>query len=163
MDNSNGEIARNTTILSVIRRLLLGILLLGLLGTGAELLLLNHTEEPRQWIPLLLILSAFLVSGWHWVRPTAISTRIFQWLMIAFIAGGCAGLYFHYQGSVEFKLESKPSLNGWALFWEAIRGKAPPALAPGAMIQLGLIGLAYTYRHPALIALTESRSQDKGE
>ena len=27
---------------------------------------------------------------------------------------------------------------------------ATPALAPGAMVQLGLIGLAYTFRHPAL-------------
>ncbi len=26
--------------------------------------------------------------------------------------------------------------------------KTPPALAPGSMAQLGLIGLAYTYRHP---------------
>jgi len=26
--------------------------------------------------------------------------------------------------------------------------KTPPALAPGAMIQLGLLGLVYTYRHP---------------
>ena len=28
--------------------------------------------------------------------------------------------------------------------------KAPPALAPAGMIQMGLLGLLYTYRHPAL-------------
>ena len=27
---------------------------------------------------------------------------------------------------------------------------ATPTLAPGAMVELGLLGLAYTYRHPAL-------------
>jgi hypothetical protein len=42
-----------------------------------------------------------------------------------------------------------PDVTGWPLFWEAIRG-ATPALAPGAMVQLGLIGLAFTIRHPAL-------------
>ena len=61
-----------------------------------------------------------------------------------------AGFYFHFQGSVEFKLESNPTLNGWQLFWAAMRSKAPPALAPGVMIQLGVIGLAFAYRHPAL-------------
>ena len=58
--------------------------------------------------------------------------------MIGFIAAGFAGFYFHYRGSVAFKLESKPSLKGWALFWEAMGSKAPPPLAPGVMIQLGL-------------------------
>jgi len=39
-----------------------------------------------------------------------------------------------------------PSLEGWALFVKVIRAKAPPALAPAAMIQIGLLGLLYTYR-----------------
>ena len=37
-----------------------------------------------------------------------------------------------------------------ALFWKAMAAKTPPALAPGAMTQLGLLGLAYAFRHPAL-------------
>jgi hypothetical protein len=49
----------------------------------------------------------------------------------------------HFQGSAEFKLESNPTLKGWELFWAAMRSKAPPPLAPGVMIQLGLIGLAF--------------------
>lgn len=132
------------------RRLLLAILLLGLAGTCAELLLLNHMEDLRQWIPLMLIGASFIVLAWHGVRRSATSTRAIRWIMVGFLAGGLAGVYFHYQGSAEFKLESNPSLNGWALVWAAIRAKTPPLLAPGAMIQLGLLGLAYTYRHPAL-------------
>jgi hypothetical protein len=31
-----------------------------------------------------------------------------------------------------------------------MKAKAPPALAPASMIQLGLLGLLYTYRHPSL-------------
>src|SRR5207247_5374544 len=133
---------------SMIRAMLLMIFILGSVGSAAELLLLNHFESLLQWIPLLLILVSFVVFGWHAVRRTPGSTRAIQGAMIAFIAAGLAGFYFHYQGSAEFKLESNPSLTGWRLFWEAIRGKAPPALAPGVMIQLGLIGLGYTYRHP---------------
>jgi len=141
------------------RRLLLGILLLGLAGTFAELLLLNHVEDQRQWIPLMLIGTSFLVLGWHGVRRSATSTRAFRWIMVGFLASGLVGVYFHYQGSAEFKLESNPSLNGWALVWAAIRAKSPPLLAPGAMIQLGLLGLAYTYRHPALISWKEKENQ----
>jgi hypothetical protein len=36
------------------------------------------------------------------------------------------------------------------LLWKVMSGAAP-ALAPGAMVQLGLLGLIYTFRHPALI------------
>jgi hypothetical protein len=59
------------------------------------------------------------------------------------------GLYLHYRGNVEFALERDPSLSGARLLWKALRG-ATPALAPGALSQLGLLGLLYTYGHPAL-------------
>jgi hypothetical protein len=149
--------------ISIIRAMLLTIFILGSVASGTELLLLNHFESLLQWIPLLLILFSFVIVGWHAVRRTPASTRAIQGAMIAFIAAGLAGFYFHYQGSAEFKLESNPSLAGWRLFWETIRSKAPPALAPGVMIQLGLIGLAYTYRHPALFTLKETESKDRGE
>jgi hypothetical protein len=135
---------------AIIRKVLLAILLLGMLGSTTELILLKHTEDFRQWIPLTLLAAALSVFAWHVVNASPANLRLIHWLMIAFIASGVAGVYFHFQGSAEFKLEGNPSLHGWALFWAAIRGKAPPLLAPGAMIQLGLIGLAYTYKHPAL-------------
>ena len=149
--------------LSILRGILLAIFVLGMLGTSAELLLIKHTEEPRQWIPLLLILSSFLVLGWHAIDKRPLSIRFFQAVMIASIAAGFAGFYFHYQGAVEFKLESNPTLKGWALFWAAMGSKAPPPLAPGVMIQLGLIGLTYTYRHPVLTASTKNRFKSEGE
>jgi hypothetical protein len=48
-------------------------------------------------------------------------------------------------------------LAGWELFKEAMTG-ATPALAPGAMVQLGLIGLAWSYRHPALVPGGDDRA-----
>ncbi|MFB3131882.1 MAG: hypothetical protein ACE10K_05095, partial [Rhodothermales bacterium] len=59
----------------------------------------------------------------------------------------------------EFELEMYPTLKGLELFWESIKG-ATPALAPGTMIQLGLLGWAYTYRHPALIKSIEKTSTE---
>ena len=136
--------------LSALRRFLLVILLLGMIGTGAELLLIDHTEGWRQWIPLALKAFGIGVLGWHFAERGPRSTRAVRAIMMAFVAAGIAGVYFHFQGSAEFKLESQPNLAGMALFWAAIGAKAPPLLAPGSMVQLGLLGLAYTYKHPVL-------------
>jgi hypothetical protein len=91
-----------------------------------------------------------VVVFWHLIRGGAQGIRALRWVMWAFIAAGLAGIYFHLRGSAAFRLESNPSLAGWALLWETLRSKNPPSLAPGVMVQLGLLGLAYTYRHPAL-------------
>jgi hypothetical protein len=143
------------TTMTTIRIVLFAILLLGMIGSGVELILLDHTEDWRQWIPLILIGLGLVASGWHGLQSTARSVRVLRAIFIGFIASGLAGIYFHYQGSAEFKLESNPSLRGWPLFWAAVKGKAPPLLAPGVMMQLGLIGWTYTFKHPALSGVKE--------
>jgi len=122
-------------------------------GSGLELVLLKNTEDIWQWIPLVLLAAGLVTSAWHGVSGGVSAARLMRWLMIGFIISGGLGIFFHYQGLAEFKLESNPSLAGWELVWQAIRGKTPPLLAPGAMIQLGLVGWAYTYKHPALSRL----------
>jgi hypothetical protein len=57
------------------------------------------------------------------------------------------GMGLHQSANAEFEQEMDPSLTGMKLFRESLSG-ATPALAPGTMIQLGLIGLVYAYRHP---------------
>jgi hypothetical protein len=133
-----------------IRRILLFVLLAGLTGMGVELLFLKHFEEPSQLIPLVLIGVALSATLWHVLRRGPGSLRILQITMVFFIAAGLLGMYLHYGANVEFQREVDPSLGGLDLFWKAMAAKAPPALAPGSMAQLGLIGLAYTYRHPAI-------------
>jgi hypothetical protein len=81
--------------------------------------------------------------------------RVFQVVMALCVVIGAVGVYLHYRGNVEFEVERDASLHGLRLFWEAIRG-ATPALAPGALAQLGLLGLVYTYRHPVLGPSTTS-------
>ena len=135
--------------LRVIRRILLVALVLGLIGVGIELLLLEHFEDVAQWVPLALIAMALLVLVWHAIDRRSTPVRALQLLMLVFMAAGAIGLTLHYQGNVEFELEMYPSRSGFELFREAMMG-ATPALAPGTMIQLGLIGLAYSYKHPRL-------------
>ena len=132
------------------RRILLAILVLGVLGIMAELMLLNHIEDLSQLIPLGLGGLTLLMSGAIAIKPTTAGIRLFQLVMILLIVSGAVGIYLHYGATTEFQLEMDPTLTGFALFKKAIVAKAPPALAPGAMIQLGLIGLAYTFRHPLL-------------
>jgi hypothetical protein len=132
------------------RRLLLGIVVIGLAGLGTELLLIEHHEDIYQLIPLVLagLAAGSLVA--LVVAPGRGTVRLFQVVMTSFALSGVIGAWLHFQANMEFQLEMDASLQGIALFQQAIRAKAPPALAPGAMIQLGLIGLACTYRHPAL-------------
>ena len=138
-----------STALRTVRRILLAGLWLGTVGTAVELLLLEHYEEWRQMIPLGLLAAGLLVLFWHAVHRSATPLRALQVVMLMFVIAGATGLVLHYRGNAEFELEMYPSKAGWELFRESMMG-ATPALAPGTMIQLALIGLAYSYRHPLL-------------
>ena len=135
--------------LRAIRRALLLLLVAGLIGTALELLLMEHTGDWWQRIPLVLIVSALAVLGWHAGRRSAASIHALRVVMLAFLASAGAGVVLHAKGNSEFALESEPALAGWGLIVEMLTG-AFPALAPGTMALLGLIGLLFTWRHPSL-------------
>jgi hypothetical protein len=136
--------------LGLLRRALLWILILGMAGTTAELLLLRHTEDTAQILPLGLLTAGYLTVAWNATKHSRLSVLILQLLMVLFVASGLLGMYFHYTANLEFQLEMEPTLTGGSLIWKILQAKTPPALAPGVMAQLGLIGLAYAYRHPAV-------------
>ena len=136
----------------VARRILLAILLLGIAGISLELWLMAHLEDVYQQIPLWLAGAGALAAALVASRPTPGTVQLLRAMMGLFLISGVVGMYLHFQVNMEFQLEMDPALSGRALFQKAILAKTPPALAPGAMIQLGLIGLAYTFRHPALDA-----------
>ena len=134
------------------RRILLAILILGVVGITVELLLLGHDEDFNQLIPLALAAATLLLSLMVSLKPTAGIVRLFQGLMGLLVISGAVGVYLHLRANMEFQLEMDATLSGWALLKKSVLAKSPPALAPGAMTQLGLIGLAYTFKHPALAA-----------
>ena len=118
-------------------------------GTGTELLLLAHHETPSQLIPLGLIAVALGTTVWLWLRPAPPILRLFQGIMALFVLSGLLGIVLHFRGNMEFQREMDPEISGSELFWEVMRAKAPPALAPGTMSELGLLGFLYAFKHPA--------------
>jgi hypothetical protein len=131
-----------------LRQLLLAVILLGIVGLQVELALLRHAESFTQWIPHVVLMIGLLSTLAVYLQPGPSTLRAFQVVMLIFLIVGALGVYLHFKGNVEFALERNPSLSGAALIWKALRG-ATPALAPGALAQLGLLGLLYTYRNPA--------------
>lgn len=130
--------------LALVRRALVVILGLAMAGILVELLLLEHFEDAWQLVPLVLLGFGLAALPWHAMAPSATTARVWRTLMALFILAGLVGFYMHYSGNVEFELEQTPSAARWVLFREAMMG-ATPALAPGVMIQIGLIGLLYGF------------------
>jgi disulfide bond formation protein DsbB len=98
-------------------------------------------------IPLVVLTLAILASVVMLVTHARASVvPLFRAAMLLLMLSGAIGAVLHYRANMEFKLEMDPSLGGGALFWSVIRAKAPPALAPGNMALLGLLGLACAYR-----------------
>ena len=114
-----------------------------------ELLLIGHDEMATQFAPLVLLALGLLVSVATLIVPRATLVRTLQLLMVFFVAAGVIGVVLHYQGNEAFELEMSPSRAGLSLVTKTLTG-ATPVLAPGSMSLLGLVGLAFTYRHPAL-------------
>jgi hypothetical protein len=129
----------------LLRAWILGVLLLGLVGTVIELALLEHYERPLQFIPLVLIVIAVAVLLRHAMARDAASLAVLQVVMMLFVLAGFAGFVAHFVGSAEFQLDLNPEMGTWELVEKVLHAKAPPLLAPGMMLQLGLLGLAYAY------------------
>ena len=132
-----------------VRTLLIALVLVGILGLLAELLLMEHFESWTQDIPLCVLGLGLVATGAAAYRPTPPTLRIFRALMVLFIVGGIAGLWLHYRGNQAFELEIAAAAHGGSLIWKALRGGIP-TLAPGALVQLGLMGLVWAHDHPAL-------------
>lgn len=139
---------------------LLGLLAFSIAGTLVELVLLDHLEDFEQQLPFYVLAVGVLFGVAMLVRPAQLTVRLFQLVMVAFIGIGALGIWYHYRGNVEFELEMYPTLQGFELFWKALEG-ATPTLAPGLMVQLGLLGLACTYAHPALHGRTGAHSKEE--
>ena len=132
-----------TDRVELLRRWVLGVLVLGLVGTATELVLLGHYEQPLQLVPVILIALAVAALIWHAMRPGAASLNALLIVMALFVLASFVGFVAHFHGSAEFHLDQDPSMSTWELVAKVLRSKAPPLLAPGMMMQLGLLGLAY--------------------
>ncbi len=140
---------RQLATIVVLRQALLVLLVIGTVGTIVELLLLKHTDGFWQLAPLLLCALILVDLAWFGVARSAASLRALQGIMLLTLLSGGIGVIQHFRGNVTYASESNPSLSGRDLYVEAIMGSTP-TLAPGVMVQLALIGLAFAFRHPRL-------------
>jgi hypothetical protein len=129
----------------LLRGLVLAVLVIGLLGTVTELVLLEHYEQVLQLVPVVLIVSALVAIAWQLMSKDAASLRALEIIMYLFVLAGFAGVVAHFYGSAEFQLDLNPAMSTWELLEKVMRAKAPPLLAPGMMLQMGLLGLIYVY------------------
>ena len=132
-----------------IRRLMLALLAFGLVGIGVELFALAHYEDALQLIPLGLIALTVVLMAWHALKGGRAGLTLLRVAFVLLIAAGGIGIILHGQSNIEFQRDINPDLTGWPLIANVLHAQAPPALAPGVMAQLGLLGLIYAYRHPA--------------
>ncbi|NUS32291.1 MAG: hypothetical protein HOQ17_04455 [Gemmatimonadaceae bacterium] len=133
----------------MMRRLLLALVGFTAVGLVPELLLLKHYDSVWQLVPFAVLAATLVTACLAWRRPTSGAIAAFRVVMWICVAAGIAGVALHAKGNWEWALERDDTLRGWPLMWKVLRG-ATPLLAPGAMAQLGLLGLLFTYRHPAL-------------
>lgn len=138
-----------TDLLSLLRRGLLVLLVIGATGLVGELILLEHYEDLPQFIPFGLLALTLVVTAWHWMDGKKRSLRALQTVMLLLVVAGPVGMFLHVKGNYEMEREFDPSLLGFDLWLEIFRGESP-TLAPGTLVQFGLLGLLYAYRHPAL-------------
>jgi len=131
--------------LVIIRRLVLAVLVLGMGGLLCELALIAHYEDLSQIIPLALLAAGLTTLGLDMAVARRWSRLVLQLIMVLFIVAGGLGMYFHFRGSREFQIEMDPQIRGAALVWHVLRAKSPPTLAPGSMVQLGMLVLGYAY------------------
>jgi hypothetical protein len=109
---------------------------------------LGHYEDQWQFVPLFVLSVALVSAALQAFAAGRTSLRMLQTVAVVMMAAGVAGIILHYRGNLEFQLETNPDLSGWSLFTRIVHAKVPPALAPGVMAQLGLLGLIYCFRHP---------------
>jgi len=131
---------------------MLGLVALGTAGMLSDLVLIGHLEDTNQLIPLGVGAVGLAAVGWAAFRPVMAALRFLQFVMLLYVGTGIIGATLHAQASAEFQREMDPAIGGVDLVRKVLAATAPPTMAPGVLVQLGLLGLLFTYKHPALSA-----------
>ncbi len=118
-----------------------------LIGTLMELVLLGHFEDAWQMVPLVILASAILCFTGLYFTLHRLLLQAYKLIMTAAMFSGVLGVWFHLEANYEFETEMYPKLGGFELLSEMLSG-AIPALAPGSMVAVGLVGWLYVLEKP---------------
>lgn len=132
-----------------LRRFLLATVAVIFIGSVFELILLEHYEKTLQWIPFVVSGVGLIAVGAAWYRPGSTTLRVLRWVMAGVALTSLAGIYLHFSGNLAFDQEINPSRTLAESIWPAMKGSYP-LLAPGILFLAAALGIAATWRHPAL-------------
>ena len=137
--------------LPLVRRGILAVLVFGCVGLIGELILLEHYTEIFQLPPVVLTALTLVAILWHWQSGNRTSLRFLQVIALLLVLAGVVGVFLHTGSNFDYERELEPDLLGFPFWINVFRGDRP-ILAPGTLIQFGLLGLLYAYKHPTLKA-----------
>jgi len=128
--------------LQALRIYLLAVIALVLCGLELELLMLDHVNSPLQLLPVGFVGGGIASVLWSLISPNGTSLRVLKGVLMACTIIGALGIAIHSAFYVSDKWNIAHGRRG-------LEREVPP-LAPAAMLPLGLMGLACTFRHPLL-------------
>jgi hypothetical protein len=149
----NSQIQPEHPTAQTLRRFALALCLLGVVTTPAELVLMRHYNSKDQIMPFVFLGLAAIGTLAAWFRPTARVLRGVRVTMVLVVLGSGIGVFEHLKANYRDATRGGVNPN---LVADVLSGFAP-LLAPGILAQVGLLGLAFTYRHPAF----ETREQTR--
>jgi uncharacterized membrane protein YczE len=145
---------------SVLRRSLVGLVAIAIVGLTAELLVERHWGTPIRLVPWFCLVALAYAAVLLIRRPTAGAVRRARVLAGAVLIGAAVGVALHINenyvaGPLDQRYERlwegmSEAERWWAAFSKAV-GPAP-TFAPAALALVALVLIVATQRHPALRA-----------
>ena len=145
---------------SVLRRSLVGVVVIAICGLTAELLVERHWGTPVRLVPWFALIALAYAALLLMRRPTASAVRRARLLAGAVMVAAAVGVALHINenyvaGPLDQRYEHlwagmSELERWWAAFSKAV-GPAP-TFAPAALALVSLVLLIATQRHPALRA-----------
>jgi hypothetical protein len=143
---------------SLLRAGVIGLVVLGLVGTTLELVFLAHWDSTAQSIVWPGVIAIAVGLGLLLIVPRRATITLVRLLSVAVLAIAALGIWFHVQenlgaGPLDRHFADRwDSMSGPEQLWAASTGSVGPApvLAPGALAEISLALLLATVAHPAL-------------
>jgi len=145
---------------SVVRRSLIGLVVIALAGVTAELLVERHWGTAIRLVPWFALVALAYGALLLMRRPTAAAVRRVRILAVAVMIAAAAGVALHINenyvaGPLDQRYEriwaSMSEVERWSSAFSKAVGPAP-TFAPAALALVALVLLVATQRHPALRA-----------
>ena len=149
----------STDTVAILRRALLFLASIAVVGTAIELASLRHWKRSIQVVPWF-VLGGLIVGIVLAVVPTRPTIRAARVIAVAAMLCAVFGVYEHIKANynvapLDYRYTDRWATMSWTSRWWAAANKTvgpSPPLAPAALLYAGLCVLFSTVRHPVLAA-----------